>query len=161
MLVSKLTSIVAFDAAPFQRPDKPLRFRGISDTLAQCHVEASECCTVHYDNPLTSSLGVWINPAVRVAYSAAAYNAISAAQTGNHNSMWPTSSELRWGYWSSKWIWWLRDPGSSLSVWKTRYRIRQWQQGHPREHEPALCCASDLAMVLTSNGWAMRGARFE
>lgn len=53
----------------------------IPDSLAQYHhLEASECCTIHYDNPLTSSLGVWINPAVRVAYSAMAYNAVALVQ---------------------------------------------------------------------------------
>ncbi|KAL8835215.1 MAG: hypothetical protein Q9170_003411 [Blastenia crenularia] len=138
--------------------ENPLKFRGIPDSLAQYHVEASECCTVHYDNPLTSSLGVWINPAVRVGYSSAAYNAV---QTGDRQPNWPTRSELRWGHWKSKWIWRLQDPGFSLSIWKTRYRLRQWQRNHPQELEPGLACASDLAMVLTSNGWAMRGARFE
>ncbi|KAL8810987.1 MAG: hypothetical protein Q9200_002149 [Gallowayella weberi] len=152
---------VAFDAKPFQDPDKPLRFRGIPDSLAQYHLEASECCTIHYDNPLTPSLGVWINPAVRVAYSATAYNAIAAVQSDANPSHWPTASELRWGYWSSKWLWWLQRPGISLSIMKTRYRIGKWQKSHPQEVEPSLSCASDLAMVLTDNGWAMRGADFE
>ncbi|KAL8987443.1 MAG: hypothetical protein Q9177_003348 [Variospora cf. flavescens] len=156
---SKLS--IAFDAAPFQDPTRPLRFRGIPDSLAQLHVEASECCTIHFDNPLSTSRGVWINPAVRVGYSPAAYNAVSAVQGGDDKSIWPTKSELRWGYWSSKWVWWLRDPGRRLSVWKTRYRIHRWQRDHAQEKEPALSCGSDLAMVLTPNGWAMRGARFE
>ncbi|KAL8678085.1 MAG: hypothetical protein Q9186_005524 [Xanthomendoza sp. 1 TL-2023] len=42
-----------------------------------------------------------------------------------------------------------------------RTRTRKWQKRHPQEHEPALSCASDLAMVLTWNGWAMRDAQFE
>ena len=41
-----LRIIVAFDAAPFQSDEDPLRFRGIPDSLAQYHVEASEVCTV-------------------------------------------------------------------------------------------------------------------
>ena len=146
----RLTTPVAFDAAPFQFPSNPLRFRSIPDSLAQYHVEGSECCTIHYDNPRSSAQGVWINPAVRVGYSSAAYNAVS--------KNWPTKSELRWGYWSSKWIWWMRDPGSSLKTW---YRIRLWRRKNPQIMEPGLACASDLAMVLTANGWAMRGARFE
>ena len=44
---------------------------------------------------------------------------------------------------------------------KTWYRVRRWQRHNPNTYEPGLACASDLAMVLTSNGWAMRGARFE
>ncbi|KAL9589917.1 MAG: hypothetical protein Q9203_001272 [Teloschistes exilis] len=150
--------IVAFDAGPFRQHDHPLRFRGIPDSLAQYHVEASECCTIHYDNPLSFTLGVWINPAVRVGYSLAAYNAVAAVPLTGDKMAWPTPAELRWGYWSSKWLWWLRDPGPPAKIW---YRIRRWQKHHPNVIEPGLDCVSDLAMVLTSNGWAMRGARFE
>ena len=153
-----LINVVASDAAPFQRLQNPLRFRGISDSLAQYHVEASECCTIHYDNPLSPKLGVWINPAVRVAYSSAAYNAVVASPGKRHNSQWPTAFELRWGYWSSKWIWWLRDPASPAKTW---HLIRQWHQDHAHTVEPALPCVSDLAMVLTSKGWALRGVQFE
>lgn len=43
----KLTSqLVAFDAAPFYS-NEPLRFRGIADSLAAYHIEASECCLIH------------------------------------------------------------------------------------------------------------------
>lgn len=145
-----LTALVAFDAAPFQSNDYPLRFRSIPDSLAQYHVEASECCLIHYDNPSSSSRGVWINPAVRVGYSRAAYDAVQ--------EQWPTKSELRLGAWKSRWTWWLRDPGSPIKTW---YRVRHWRNRNPRIKEPGLACASDLAMVLTSNGWAMRGGRFE
>lgn len=45
--IFKLTSqIVAFDAAPFYS-NEPLRFRGIADSLAAYHIEASECCLIH------------------------------------------------------------------------------------------------------------------
>lgn len=52
----------------------------------------------------------------------------------------------------------LHDPGSQLKTW---YRIRRWKMRFPDIGEPGLACKSDLAMVLTSNGWAMRGGRFE
>ncbi|CAF9919112.1 MAG: hypothetical protein HETSPECPRED_003949 [Heterodermia speciosa] len=146
--------MVAFDAAPFQSAENPLRFRGIPDSLAQTHVEASECCLIHYDNPLSSKHGVWINPSVRVAYSSTAYQAVSDGL----KPQWPTKSELHFGAWKTRWFWWLRDPGSPSKTW---YRVRQWQRHNPNAFEPGLACASDLAMVLTSNGWAMRGARFE
>lgn len=43
----KLTSQpVTFDAAPFYS-NEPLRFRGIADSLAAYHIEASECCLIH------------------------------------------------------------------------------------------------------------------
>ncbi|KAL8765604.1 MAG: hypothetical protein Q9209_007386 [Squamulea sp. 1 TL-2023] len=151
--------IVAFDASPFQRPGNPLRFRGIPDTLAQYHVEASECCLIHYDNPLSADNGVYMNPAVRVAYSAPAYAAVSPTSMGDRvKTQWPTRSELFWGYWKSRWTWWARWPASLTKVW---WRIKRWRSGFPDVVEPGLACAGDLAMVLTSNGWAMRGGRFE
>ncbi|BAE60536.1 unnamed protein product [Aspergillus oryzae RIB40] len=53
--------VVAMDAAPFyQHP--PLKFRGISDSLAKSHLEGSECCLIHADNPLSREKGVWLNP---------------------------------------------------------------------------------------------------
>lgn len=161
--------LVAFDASPFQQKESPLRFRGIPDSLAQYHVEASECCVVHYDNPLSSTKGVYINPAVRVAYSAEAYQAIASFPSnskdgsidngGAAEANWPTDYELQWGYWKSKWIWWwTRDWASTIKVW---VRIKKWRKKYPGVEEPALSCASDLAMVLTGNGWALRGGRFE
>ena len=120
--------------------------------LSQYHVEASECCIKHYNNPLFSCHGVWINFAVRVVYSAAAYNAVS----GSENR--PTKAELRWGVWWSRWFWCFRDPESLL---KTRYRTRQWRKHNLEIEEPGVACVSDLAMVLTENRWAIRGSKFE
>ncbi|CAO1596819.1 hypothetical protein XANCAGTX0491_000649 [Xanthoria calcicola] len=151
--------IVAFDASPFQRPSDPLRFRAIPDSLAQYHVEASECCLIHYDNSLSAANGVYINPAVRVAYSAPAYAAIASTSNDDaEKAGWPTRSELLWGYWKSRWLWWARWPASAIKVW---WRIRRWRSRYSDIDEPGLSCASDLAMVLKSNGWAMRGGRFE
>lgn len=39
-----------FDVAPFY---SGLECRGIDDSLAQKHVEASECCLIHVDNELS------------------------------------------------------------------------------------------------------------
>ncbi|KAL9009951.1 MAG: hypothetical protein Q9173_005067 [Seirophora scorigena] len=79
--------IIAFDAAPFYHTP-PLRFRGIPDSLARYHIEGSECCLVHADNPLTSIRGVWLNPNVRVGYSAEAYEEVHQRQP------WPSSEEM-------------------------------------------------------------------
>lgn len=147
-------STVAFDARPFQSSPHPLRFRSIPDSLAEYHVEASECCLVHYDNDLSSAatFGVWINPAVRVAYSTPAYRAVTELT-------WPTASESRYGPWRSRWTWWWwRDPGPGL---KAAWRVWRWQRNHPNTPEPGLACVADLAMVLTEDAWLYRGARFE
>ncbi|KAL8646210.1 MAG: hypothetical protein Q9226_006963 [Calogaya cf. arnoldii] len=153
--------VVAFDASPFQRPSNPLKFRGIPDSLAHYHVEASECCLIHYDNPLSAENGVYINPAVRVAYSAPAYAAVSPTSSDDavNGRDWPTRSELLWGDWKSRWVWWAWRPwGSAFKVW---WRIKRWKSRYSDIDEPGLSCSSDLAMVLKPNGWAMRGGRFE
>lgn len=147
----ELTNAVAFNAEPFQSNENPLRFRSIPDSLAEYHVEASECCLIHYDNPLSETIGVWINPAVRVGYSPAAHIAVSSGE-------WPTKHELRWGNWKSKWTWWIRDPGPLLKVSLRRW---QWRRRYPDFKEPGLACVEDLAMVVTGDGWRYRGAYFE
>lgn len=143
--------LVAFDAQPFQSIPNPLQFRSIPDSLAAYHVEASECCLIHYDNPASAIAGVWINPTVRVGYSWPAYAAVTANE-------WPTASELGWGPWKSRWLWWIRDPFPSL---KTSGRIWWWRRLHPNVHEPGFACVQDLAMVITAGGWRLRGASFE
>lgn len=151
---SLTASTVAFDAKPFQSGPRPLRFRSIPDSLAEYHVEASECCLVHYDNDLSSAaaFGVWINPTVRVAYSTPAYRAVTELT-------WPTASESRYGPWRSRWTWWWwRDPGPGL---KAAWRVWRWRRSHPNTPEPGLACVADLAMVLTEDAWRYRGARFE
>ena len=66
--------MVAMSAAPFLDPASPLRFRAVPDSLAERHVEGSECCLIHADNAARD--GIFVNPNVRVAYSADAYAAV-------------------------------------------------------------------------------------
>ena len=70
--------MVAMDSKPFYESWRPLRFRGISDSLAELHLEGSECCLIHQDNPLTAKHGVWLNPNVRVGYNKEAYDKMKA-----------------------------------------------------------------------------------
>jgi hypothetical protein len=71
-----MRGIVIMDATPFYDTISPLRFRGIPDSLAATHVEASECCLIHVDNPMSAKKGVWLNPRVRVGYSVQAYESV-------------------------------------------------------------------------------------
>ncbi|KAB5580844.1 polysaccharide export protein [Coniochaeta sp. 2T2.1] len=59
--------MVLFDSTPFYA-NPPLQFRGIDDSLADLHLEGSECCLIHADNVLSRDpdKGVWLNPNVRV-----------------------------------------------------------------------------------------------
>jgi hypothetical protein len=70
--------IVAMNAQPFYG-SKPLQFRGIDDALAAMHLEDSECCLIHSDNPESATKGVWLSPNVRVAYTEEAYRQISGS----------------------------------------------------------------------------------
>lgn len=150
---------VAFNAEPFHGLSNGLKFRTVVDSLAQKHVEASECCLIHYDNPLTAEKGNWINPSVRVGYSRPAYREVAASEVYTTSDGWPTRQEWVWGSLSVSFLhWWKRDP---FSASKVRSRIRRWQAAYPDTSDSGLACLEDIAMVLTEQGWALRGARFE
>jgi len=130
--------MVAFDAAPFVRASLPLRFRAIDDALADAHVEASECCLVHYDNPLSREpgKGVWVNTDVRVAYSVQAYEA---------SRVWPTVRERAYGWAASLVAGLLGLPWRNAKVAR---RLRSWGGV-----EAGADCLIDEMQVLRGNGW--------
>ncbi|TVY52059.1 hypothetical protein LSUE1_G009978, partial [Lachnellula suecica] len=72
-LQSCWNGLISMAAAPFYT-SPGLSFRAISDSLANEHLEGSECCLIHSDNDaLRSEKGVWMNPNVRVTYNATTY----------------------------------------------------------------------------------------
>lgn len=158
-----------FDAAPFYSTSPahpaatdpaestslhaPLRFRGIPDTLASHHLEASECCLIHYDNPLDK--GVYLNPHVRVGYNPAAYQAV------NPPGAWPSFSEKYRG------VWWNRLFRLQLAYqlriehFEVTRRLSAWgaeQTSQPTElstiGERGAPCLINEMQVLAENGWA-------
>lgn len=140
--------VVAMDAAPFQRPNA-LRFRGISDSLAQFHLEASECCLIHADNPLSAPKGVWLNPRVRVGYSGEEYEAV------HPDAAWPSKRERVTGLWKVR-------LGAGVAfcrrLWEdgtVRSRIERWQAQQRKEsvEEPGVNCIVNEMQVLAANGW--------
>ena len=137
--------IVAFDAVAFYEPD-PLEFRGVPDSLALQHVEGSECCLVHADNPLTPTHGVWLNPDVRVGYSPEAYAAI------NPDAFWPSISQKILGIWKNR-IWrWVTT--TSLKDSTIKRRLRAWTKPNAELSEPGAHCLINEMQVLIENGWA-------
>jgi hypothetical protein len=68
------TRTVAMPISPFISTP-PLRFRGLPDSLAASHLEASECCLIHADNPLSTSKPILLNSLVKVGYNGSAYDA--------------------------------------------------------------------------------------
>ncbi|KAL8821921.1 MAG: hypothetical protein Q9191_007215 [Dirinaria sp. TL-2023a] len=137
--------IAVFDADPFTGIDA-LSFRGIDDSLASYHVEGSECCLVHADNPLTASKGVWINPNVRVGYSPQAYESV-------HSSVpWPGVGGAWLGLWRNR-------AGRFFSSEKWRRntvdaKLKQWGAAQQSRFEPGRYCLINEMQVLVENGWA-------
>lgn len=146
--------MVLFDAAPFYG-DAPLRFRAISDSLADFHLEGSECCLIHADNPLSAreGKGVWLNPNVRVGYSAATYNAVQGIQDATFPGPFTTIT----GAWSYRWLRWRTPLQYHLEGTSVVKRVRKWQNATPRgeilREEPGVNCLINEKQIMWMNGW--------
>lgn len=126
--------------------DAPLRFRGIPDSLALSHLEGSECCLIHADNPLSVKTGVFLNPNVRVGYSGPAYAAVHPA------SSWLSPQHLALGLWQNRIRRWV-----TVTVFKklvVQWRVTRWQRHSNDRHESGTFCLINEMQVLVSNGWA-------
>lgn len=161
-LQSCWNGMVVFNASPFYRGNgnDPLRFRGIPDSLAKYHLEASECCLIHVDNPLTATRGVWMNPSVRVAYNAAAYAIILGTDGKGITGWWPSATDRIRGVWRNR-----LARYSSLNwprKWRVMRRLRKWEAEKRRKkndeeennHEIGAVCLINEMQVLITNGWA-------
>lgn len=137
--------IVAFDAVPFYNPHK-LEFRGVSDQLALEHVEASECCLIHADNPLSPTHGVWLNPDVRVGYTPEAYAAVHSGP------VWPGIFTRVYGIWTNRLGRWLTTTVLKAST--INNRLSKWAKGNPDVTEPGSFCLINEMQVIVENGWA-------
>ncbi|ATY61355.1 polysaccharide export [Cordyceps militaris] len=144
-VMSCWNGIVVMPADPFVSPTK-LRFRGIPDSLARHHLEGSECCLIHADNPLSRTLGVYVNPRVRVGYNLPAYQA-----THPPSSSWVAAVDIFLGLWTNRIKRWTRV---SFQGWVVRSRVDEWQKADMARHEPGVFCLINEMQVLVENGWA-------
>lgn len=136
-----MSALPFYDAGTSQ----PLRFRGISDTLAQSHLEGSECCLIHADNPFHYH-GVFLNPRVRVGYHNAAYRAVHPVR--NWLSPWQIFS----GLWANRlWRW---TTTNRFREWTVRGRLNRWERADPRNLEMGGFCLVNEMQVLKARGWA-------
>ncbi|KAM5433905.1 hypothetical protein MferCBS31731_006912 [Microsporum ferrugineum] len=139
---------VAMDSSPFYN-DPPLEFRGISDGLAKSHLEGSECCLIHADNPLSENMGVWLNPNVRVGYNTPAYATVNPERIS-----WLSTLSIIGGLWENRVLRWFTTP------WFTEYtvkrRLSQYQKEDPGNIETGSFCLINEMQVLVANGWAHR-----
>lgn len=142
---------VVMPTTPFlSQNNNPLKFRGIPDSLALHHLEGSECCLIHADNPLAATHGVFLNPRVRVGYNRAAYEAVHPSGTRN----WVSSSlsNIVLPFWENRLRRWFSTP----VFWRRaiRRRVGRWEDEDKERYEPGEFCLVDEMQVLVSNGWA-------
>jgi hypothetical protein len=133
-------------AAPFISAD-PLHFRGVPDSLAKYHVEGSECCLIHADNPLSHKKPIFLNPNVRVGYNPKAYVAVHPAH-GVLLSSWQILIAL----WENRVRRWFTSPW--MKEWIVSRRVRNWSAERAGNHEPGTFCLINEMQVLVENGWA-------
>jgi hypothetical protein len=135
------------NAEPFYRYPR-LAFRGIPDTLAKSHIEGSECCLIHADNPFTRMYGVWLNPNVRVGYNDQAYREVNSESS----STWMSLFSVARGLWTNRLTRW------SSSTWfkelLVRRRVNLWMKMHTGSYEVGTSCLINEMQVLVANGWA-------
>ncbi|KAF2493050.1 glycosyltransferase family 69 protein [Lophium mytilinum] len=143
--------MVAMDATPFYN-NTPLRFRGIPDGLAELHLEGSECCLVHADNPLSASKGVFLNPNVRVGYNADAYTTVNAP------SGWISSRERFRGIWKLRLVWLLGMPQRIIENVVVAWRLKRWHgqtsvDGLANREVGAHCLINEMQVLVGNDGW--------
>ena len=132
------------DASPFY--NSGLAFRGIPDSLAVQHIEGSECCLIHADNPLSPAKGVWLNPEVRVGYNDFAY------QTVNPNGPWLSILEIFQGSWKNRFSRWFTTAWFKNRV--VNRRLSEWRKHDSTRGENGTQCLINEMQVLVNNGWA-------
>ncbi|RMD40777.1 hypothetical protein DV735_g4379, partial [Chaetothyriales sp. CBS 134920] len=153
--------MVLMDASPFYpsvgvdgRQVDGLRFRAISDSLAAKHLEASECCLINADLAAMGAAehGIYINPAVRVAYTDKAYN---LTHTGADATGFITASNYLLATWLFRLAGWVESSASRALDEKVHSRVAKWQHDNTLEHrnETGEMCLIDEMHLLIWNGW--------
>lgn len=133
-------------AKPFVA-ETPLTFRALPDSLAALHLEASECCLIHADNPLSQQLGVYLNPRVRVGYNPRAYEAVNP-----RSGPWVSPWQIFKGLWGSRILKWVYR--TETRDWIVNRRLEKWLAESPGRSEPGDFCIINEMQVLVENGWA-------
>jgi len=124
---------------------KPLTFRGVADTLAESHLEGSECCLIHADNPASRTRGVFLNPNVRVGYNREAYEKVHTPGS------WLSLPQIYFGLWKNRISRRLTTPWLKENT--VARRIRKWQQQGTDREEPGWFCLINEMQIIVHNGW--------
>ena len=148
--------MVIMDADPFRSSadsSDGLAFRGIQDSLAEKHLEGSECCLIHADMATQKSgaQGVWLNPCVRVGYSGEAYDGV---HPGN-GAEFITARDYLGGIWNNRIERW--TTSDRVNSWRVSKRVQEWRSEGDRigedRFEPGEMCLINEMHVLIENGW--------
>lgn len=123
-----------------------LSFRGIDDSLAEYHLEASECCLVHADNPASATKGVFLNPNVRVGYNGEAYRLV------HPGGSWLSHGQIWAGIWRNRIRRWFTTP--LFKEFYVRRLVSKWERLKPGRQEQGDFCMINEMQVLVENGWA-------
>lgn len=143
--------LVVFQADSFYRPNSML-FRGIPDSLAAYHLEASECCLINTD--IARGLwwrGVWLNPNVRVSYNEESDKIVRTA-----SGVWPGGLMKVLGIWKIRWASLFGGLGRAHARKVVRQRVERWEMQAPKGEkiiESGESCIVDEMQVLVDNGW--------
>lgn len=124
---------------------KGLKFRGIPDSLAESHLEGSECCLIHADNPASRARGVFLNPNVRVGYNRAAFELVHTP------GAWLSLSQVYIGMWKNRLARRLTTPWFKEST--VLKRVRSWERKGNGREEPGHFCLINEMQVIVTNGW--------
>lgn len=152
--------MIAMDAAPFYDESNALGFRGIPDSLAQLHLEGSECCLIHADNRLSRTAGVWVNPNVRVGYCQKLYHVEPekyralcnlAYDEVNARTPWVGLWSVWWGSWQNRLLRWTTMPLLQNHV--VVGRLNAWMYGEQRIEKGDFCLIDEM-QVVRDIGWA-------
>lgn len=120
--------MVVMDAGPFYggigEEETGLSYRGIEDSLAEIHVEGSECCLVWADMEANgdAEAGIWVNPAVRVGYVKKAYE---DTHFGIHQDFISGAVYVK-GVWRNRLIRWFGGGMQQAQIVKKR--VAQWKK---------------------------------
>lgn len=131
---------------PYYDKQHPLLFRGLPDSLASAHLEASECCLIHQDNLLSLERGVFVNPHVKVGYNKGAYDYMNGPEGDLELGSFFCRS------WENRLRRWFTTDWFRLRV--VRARLKQWEQKDSSNREVGIDCMINEMQVLVHNGWA-------
>lgn len=137
--------MVAMPAQPFTSAH-PLTFRGIDDSLAAHHLEGSECCLIHFDNPLSHTKGIYVNPDVRVGYTKEAYD------TMNPGGSLLSATQIVTALWENRLLRHIYWP--SFKEQAVYRKIKSWKKQNAQHEEVGGICIINEMQVLRKNGWA-------